>query len=91
LIATEFPGQFPGKELYNLDIRDEYFFAKEARKRRILRKVELLNSIRMATWSDKNSFANKIYELEEEFNELAGITDEVVKDNWQSLKAKKRG
>jgi len=92
MIASEFPGQFPGKELYNLDIRDEWFFAREARKKQILRQAELLNSVRLAAWADRGSFARKVYELQRELNNLEGITvDETIRDNWEDLKMKKRG
>ena len=92
MIASEFPGQFPGKELYNLDIRDERFFTKEARKKQILREANLLNSIRLATLADRGSFARKIYELERELNELEGIkTSETTMENWEDLKIKGRG
>ena len=91
MIATEFPGQFPGKELYNLDIRDERFFAKEARKKKILWEASLLNSLRMATWADTANFSRKMNDLQRELDELEGGTDEVIADNWEHLKMKKRG
>ena len=91
MIAAEFPGQFPGRELYNLDVRDEQFFAREARKKQILREANLLNSVRLAAWADRASFARKIYDLERELNELEGIADETIKDNWEDLKDKGRG
>ena len=91
MIATKFPGQFPGKELYNLDIRDERFFAKEARKKKILREASLLNSLRMATWADTANFSRKMNDLQRELDELEGMTDEVIADNWEHLKMKKRG
>ena len=88
---TEFPGQFPGKELYNLDIRDELFFVKEARKKQIRREAILLNSVRLASLGDRASFATKIYDLERELIELEGISDEVTQKNWEDLKIKGRG
>jgi len=91
MIAAEFPGQFPGKELYNLDIRDEQFFAREARKRQILREAELLNSIRLAAWADMASFARKMNDLQRELNELEGRPGEIAKENWEDLKIKGRG
>ena len=91
MIAAEFPGQFPGRELYNLDVRDEQFFAREARKKQILREANLLNSVRLAAWADRASFARKIYDLERELNEFEGIADETIKDNWEDLKDKGRG
>jgi len=91
LIATEFPGQFPGRELYNLDLRDEQFFVREARKKQILRKAELLNSVRMAAWADSGSFSRKLNDLQREFDGLEGMANQIVQDNWEDLKMKKRG
>ena len=93
MIATEFPGQFPGKELYNLDIRDEQFFTREARKKQIYSQAELLNSVRLAAWADMTSFSRKMNDLQRELNELEGreMVDETIQDNWEDLKMKGKG
>ena len=91
MIATEFPGQFPGRELYNLDVRDERFFAREARKKQILREAELLNSVRLAAWADMGHFSRKMNDLQRELNELEGLGDQAIQDNWEDLKIKGKG
>lgn len=91
MIATEFPGQFPGKELYNLDVRDERFFVQEARKKQILREANLLKAVRLAAWADMGSFSRRLNDLQREFNELEGMADQAVRDNWEDLKIKGRG
>ena len=91
MIATEFPGQFPGRELYNLDVRDEQFFAREARKKQILREAELLNSVRLAAWADMGHFSRKMNDLQRELNELEGLGDQAIQDNWEDLKIKGKG
>lgn len=52
----EFPGQFPGKKLYNLDLREEDFWYCEAEKKVINRQLDLAEMMRIAMHGSKEEF-----------------------------------
>jgi hypothetical protein len=70
LIAGEFPGQFPGDKLLNLDLRDEKAWITEAKKREIRREISLLQAIRFGTLAKQQAYEDRLSQLDWQLNQL---------------------
>jgi len=86
------PGQFPGEELYNLDIRDELRWMIEAKRKQLLRDMSQLQMVNLAMAGGQK--AKEMYDnLLNEYSALEGIDRrrEQIEANWASLKMIGRG
>lgn len=68
MIAREFPGQFPAEKLLNLDVRDEEFWAIEARKREMRREISLLQAVRFGIHAKPSDYEERLARLNFELN-----------------------
>jgi len=55
--------------LYNLDIREENFWFREARRKRLQRKAELLTCVRLA-FSGGHDFGDEVERIQFQFDEM---------------------
>jgi len=86
------PGQFPGEELYNLDVRDELRWLIEARRKQLLRDMSQLQMVNLAMSGGDE--AKRVYKnLQNEYFALEGIDKrrEEWDASWEWLRMKKRG
>lgn len=63
VIASEFPGQFPGEQLYSLDVRDLNFWLKEAKRKHLRWRYWLNYACRLAM-STGTEFRDEMTRLE---------------------------
>ena len=84
-----FPGQHPGNELYNLDFRDEDFWATEAVLKETRDELKLLNIVRLAMHG-QNEYRDRHQLLCDIIGELEGknISGQRYTDTWKTIMAK---
>jgi hypothetical protein len=74
----------------NLDVRDLYFWAREAQKKHLRDRMAMAQSSRVAMNKDAN-YERYMNDLKHELDILERGKENVFKESWQVLKEMRRG
>ena len=64
---------------------------KEAKKKNIIKQLDGLYATRLSTLGTNENFSIMINNLQGQLHQIEGTINRMIKENWESLKIKRRG
>jgi len=64
---------------------------KEAKKKNIIKQIDGLAAVRLSTLGTNEGFNTMINTLQGQLHQIEGTVNTMIKENWESLKIKRRG
>lgn len=69
-----------------MDVRDFYFWFREAARAELSERISRLSVVRTAAWASDKDFRKVLLDLDSELVDLDGRRREVVDENWARLR-----